>query len=266
MVYEGFKNDETAAVLATKPVVTCAAVKDSKPGEYQITVSGAEAKNYEITYVAGTLTVLQADAIAVMANNYEREYGDENPEFGFATEGEELLEGTPDIVCEADKNSPVGTYPIVISKGSISNYNVTYINGTLTIKKAKLEVGVKDCERMIGEENPVFEITYNGWKNDENEAVLTVKPTATTVATQESAAGEYDIVVAGGESQNYDFVYTKGKLTVKDDSGIFDLMKIGGATFDVYTTSGVLVKKATNTLKGLPKGVYIVGGTKVVVK
>ena len=265
LLYEGFKNQETADVLEKKPVVTCTAVKDSKPGEYQITLSGAEAKNYEISYVAGTLTVLQADAVAVMANNYEREYGDENPEFGFTTEGAEL-EGTPEIVCEADKNSPAGTYPIVISKGSISNYNVTYQNGTLTIKKAKLEVGVKDCQRIVGEENPSFEITYNGWKNDENEDVLKVKPTATTSATAESAPGVYAIVVSGAESENYDFVYTNGTLTVKEVDGIFDLMKTGAKKCDVYTTSGVLVKKSTNTLKGLSKGVYIVEGQKVVVK
>ena len=127
-------------------------------------------------------------------------------------------------------------------------------------------MGVKDCQRIVGEENPSFEITYNGWKNDENEDVLKVKPTATTSATAESAPGVYAIVVSGAESENYDFVYTNGTLTVKEVDGIFDLMKTGAKKCDVYTTSGVLVKKSTNTLKGLSKGVYIVEGQKVVVK
>lgn len=55
--YEGFINNETEEVLTKKPVVTCAATKDSEPGEYEITISGAEAPNYDISYVSGKLTI-----------------------------------------------------------------------------------------------------------------------------------------------------------------------------------------------------------------
>ena len=57
LTYEGFKNGETEAVLTTMPKVTCAATVASKAGEYAVVVSGAEAQNYEMTYVNGTLTV-----------------------------------------------------------------------------------------------------------------------------------------------------------------------------------------------------------------
>ena len=55
--YEGFKNYETEDVLTRKPSVSCNATANSAPGRYEITVSGAEAENYDISYVNGTLTI-----------------------------------------------------------------------------------------------------------------------------------------------------------------------------------------------------------------
>jgi hypothetical protein len=64
VTYKGWRNRETADVLLRQPVVTCEATPDSPAGEYAITVSGAEAQNYDITYVDGVLTVEDANAIA----------------------------------------------------------------------------------------------------------------------------------------------------------------------------------------------------------
>ena len=55
--YEGFVYDEDETVLLTLPSVYTSANSDSQPGEYDIMASGAEAKNYEISYVNGTLTI-----------------------------------------------------------------------------------------------------------------------------------------------------------------------------------------------------------------
>ena len=73
--------------------------------------------------------------LIVTAKNCTREYGEQNPEFGFDVEGG-ILNGMPSITCNATSNSPVGVYPIVISKGNVSNSCVEYVNGTLTIEKA----------------------------------------------------------------------------------------------------------------------------------
>lgn len=64
--YKGFRNKEKEDVLLSQPVVTCMATPDSPAGEYEITVGGAEAQNYSITYVSGVLTVQQADDIDVV--------------------------------------------------------------------------------------------------------------------------------------------------------------------------------------------------------
>jgi len=211
--YEGFKNGETSAVLTKQPTITTTATSASAPDEYDIIVSGAEAQNYEISYVKGKLTITEADALTVTAKSYTIEYGDEIPVFEYTSEGATIV-GTPSISCAATKTSSVGTYPIVIGKGSVANYNDTYVNGTLTIVKAPLKITAKDYTIKQGEALPTFEATYEGFKNGETSAVLTKQPTITTTATSASAPDEYDIIVSGAEAQNYEISYVKGKLTI----------------------------------------------------
>ena len=261
LTYEGFKNGETETMLTKQPTVSCEATEASEPRDYEVRLSDAEAQNYEIDYVDGKLTVTEADPIILTAMSYTRQYGEENPVFEFTSEGA-MLEGMPEISCEATVTSPVGTYDIVVKQGNVKNYNVTFVKGTLTITKAPLKVSVKYVEREQGIENPQFDIIYEGWKLQDNESVLTRKPVATTTATKNSPVGEYAITVSGGEAENYELKYQDGKLTVTVPSSIGNVPN--GRSFDVYSVSGVLVKKNVTTLKGLPKGVYIVEGKKVV--
>ena len=90
-------------------------------------------------------------------------------------------------------------------------------------------------------------------------------PVATTTATKNSPSGEYVITISGGEAQNYALTYQSGRLTVTIPSNIEELMK-AGMTFDVYDMSGRKIRHQATTLQDLPKGVYIVGGQKVVLK
>ena len=263
LTYEGFKNNETEDVLITKPTATTTATKESTPGEYVVTLSGGEANNYDLSYTNGKLIVMDADAVVITAKSYSREYGEANPTFEFTSEGA-ALDGTPEITCEATATSSVGTYPIVIKKGSVTNYNDTYVNGTLTITKAPLTVKVEDATREQYLDNPEFVITYTGWKVDDDESVLTKKPTASTEATKDSPVGTYAIVVSGGEAKNYELNYQNGVLTIIESTGIGEISVTSPA--DVYTLQGHKVRTKATTLEGLPKGVYIVKGNKVVVK
>ena len=211
--YSGFKNDETSQVLAKQPTITCNATSASEPGTYDIIVSGADAANYGITYVKGTLTITQADEVVVAANSYIRLYGDANPTFGYFSFGT-TLGGEPDITCEATATSPVGEYDIVIAKGTITNYNVTYVNGKLIIGKTPLTITAKSYTIKQGEALPSFEAEYSGFKNDETSQVLAKQPAITTTATSASEPGTYDIVVSGADATNYDITYVKGTLTI----------------------------------------------------
>ena len=55
--YEGFVNGETSDVLTTPPTLSSYAASDSSPGDYVIYAYGAEAQNYDISYVNGKLTI-----------------------------------------------------------------------------------------------------------------------------------------------------------------------------------------------------------------
>ncbi len=213
--YSGFKNGETKSVLTQEPVVTCNATASSAPGSYPITLSGGEAQNYEFNYQNGTLTVIAADAAAVTARSYTINYGDPLPKFEYETTGA-TLSGTPTVSCAATSNSDVGTYDIVVSKGSVSNYNVSYINGTLTINKAVLTASAGNYSRPQGFENPVFSVTYEGFKNNEDQSVLDTEPAIKCDATKDSPIGEYPVTLSGGTARNYSFKYINGMLIIAD--------------------------------------------------
>ena len=124
--------------------------------------------------------------VVITANSYTRAYGETNPTFEFTSEGAALI-GLPEISCDATVMSPVGTYPIIVSMGSVKNLNDSYVNGTLTITKAPLTISAGDYTMKWGDALPTFRVTYSGFKNNETETVLTKKPILTTTATSNRA-------------------------------------------------------------------------------
>ena len=237
LTYEGFKNNETSEVLTTKPTVSCEATKESVVGEYTVTVSGAVATNYEISYTNGKLTISEAP-VTITATSYSRAYGEANPTFEYTSTGA-TLNGTPTITCEATATSPVGTYPITIAKGDVTNGNVTLVNGTLTITKAPLSIKAGEYTKTQGEDNPDFTLTYEGFKNNETSEVLTTKPTVSCDATKESAVGEYTVTVSGAEATNYEISYTNGKLTIKPVEFVVDTGSEGEGSGETQVTYAV---------------------------
>ena len=217
--YAGFKNAEDESVLTKQPVFSCEANEASAPAEYAVTISGAEAENYDISYEQGHLTVVEADAVVVRAKSYSRQYGDENPVFEFETDGA-ALDGTPEIVCSAVANSPVGSYTIEVKQGSIKNYNVHFESGSLVITKAPLSISAGNYTKKQGDAMPVFKASYTGFKNGENESVLTKQPVFSCEANEASAPAEYAITISGADAENYDISYEQGRLTVVEADAV----------------------------------------------
>ena len=217
--YAGFKNAEDESVLTKQPVFSCEANEASAPAEYAVTISGADAENYDISYEQGHLTVVEADAVVVRAKSYSRQYGDENPVFEFETEGA-ALDGTPEIVCSAVANSPVGSYTIEVKQGSIKNYNVHFESGSLVITKASLSISAGNYTKKQGDAMPMFKASYVGFKNGENESVLTKQPVFSCEANETSAPADYAVTVSDAEAENYDISYEQGRLTVTDADAV----------------------------------------------
>lgn len=159
--------------------------------------------------------------LTVKVNNANRLYGSENPEFTYSIEGfingdtESILLEKPSISTDATIKSNAGTYSIEASGGKAAYYVFNYVPGVLTIEKVPLIASVGNYERPYNENNPYFEIKYEGFVLSDNYSVLDTKSTATTSATRTSGVGVYDIIVSGGSDNNYDFSYSSGLLTIK---------------------------------------------------
>ena len=70
-LYLGFKNGETEDVFTYKPVFSTTATKESDAGTYPIYCVRAEAKNYNIECISGTLTIDKAPQEII----WEQEFG-----------------------------------------------------------------------------------------------------------------------------------------------------------------------------------------------
>lgn len=261
--FEGFKLGQDETILDKQPVLTTDAPDDNAPGEYTVSVSGAESGLYYFLYKSGKFIITEADQILIVANDATMTYGDEVPQLSYTVSGGELT-GEPVVSCVATSRSDAGVYDIIVEQGTVDYPNIKLVNGTLTVTKAPLTASVGNYSREEGEENPVFEIIYEGFRNGDTPEVFTVAPVATTTATVDSSPGSYEIVVSGGEARNYDFTYVNGRLTVVIPESVMAVSFTHPV--DVYTVSGRRVRSQVTSVKGLPRGVYIIEGRKVVVK
>ena len=151
--FSGLKNNETTPEWSQKPKFSTLASITSGVGEYDVIASDGLAINYELTkYNSGTLTITKRNLTA-KANDCERLYNEENPEFkisyiGFVNgDTDNSLIQKPIAECSATKQSNAGTYPIIVTGGNAENYNFDYQDGSLKINP--LTVGFKDVYNSV---------------------------------------------------------------------------------------------------------------------
>ena len=204
---------EHSGVLFTTKLSIASTVTVSKQAKLMsIAISDSEGKETALDNVV--FDIIRVPEVTIAATSYSRQYGESNPTFEYDVKGGKL-DGTPSVACEATATSPVGEYDIVVTQGSVTTQNVTYVNGKLTITRAPLTITAKSYSIEKGEALPTFEADYTGFKNGETVDVLTKKPVLTTTATSNSEPGIYDIIVSDAEADNYEITYVSGKIEVK---------------------------------------------------
>jgi hypothetical protein len=173
------------------------------------------------------VTINQA-SLLVVADNYLKTYGDNNPSFtatitGFAYgENSAVLTSLPSFSTSATSASIVGTYAIVPSSATASNYTFVYNNGTLTVNKASLTITADNKTKPFSTVNPTLTASYTGLVNGDTPASLTTLPTLTTTAVTGSPVGTYPITISGASGTNYNISYTAGTMTVSSVSMTFN--------------------------------------------
>ena len=217
--YSGFVNGDTASSLGTAVTLGTTALASSPVGAYIITASGAAYTNYDISYGTGTLTIDPA-ALTITANNTNKVYGATLPVFtanysGFVNGDTASSLTTPvTLATTATVSSPVGNYTITASGAAYTNYNIGFVNGTLTVGTALLTVTADNKSKAYGQALPELTASYSGFVNNDDTNSLTALATLATTATSVSNVGVYPITASGATSTNYSFAYAGGLLTI----------------------------------------------------
>lgn len=139
------------APIVGEPVLSCDELNlaTAPVGTYTIHVEKGTITTRGVEYVDGELTVLPAP-LTITAKSYTRKVGEENPQFevtykGFRNrENSEVLDSQPQTRCDATAASPAGAYVIYVEGAEAKNYEIEYVNGTLTVEEASGIAAVKD--------------------------------------------------------------------------------------------------------------------------
>jgi hypothetical protein len=146
------------SVFVTNPSSGMAAYGATGTGPITITASQAGNADYSAAPSVIQSQTVKPSTLTVTANSYSREYGAANPNFiygigpnlaaGIYGEGFQngdsdipsVLTGLPTLTTTATSSSPPGTYPIVVTQGTLAalplsspNYAFQFVNGTLTV-------------------------------------------------------------------------------------------------------------------------------------
>jgi hypothetical protein len=162
---------------------------------------------------------LSLPVLTVKADDKTRGYGATNPPLtvtysGFANgDDQSVLSGSPALGMVADTNSTVGTYPIVVSQGTLSNahYAFSFTNGALTVTQALLIIFADSQSRNYGSTNSEFTGSVQGVQNGDP-----ILLSYSTEADTNSPIGSYNIVPSalGDLLTNYIVVTSNGTLVV----------------------------------------------------
>lgn len=155
--YVGFVNGDTPASLAGTLTCTTSAVPASSVGVYPINCSGLTSPNYIINFVSGTFTITPVPLV-IAANNASRPYGANNPPLAGTLNGLQNADPiTATFATAAVPMSPVGAYPITPTvldpANRLGNYNVSLVNGTLSIvpEATTIAVAISPSSIPIGQ-------------------------------------------------------------------------------------------------------------------
>lgn len=277
-VYTGLKNDDANQidkVFTTKPTASIpnqtlpsgtqlTSSKGVYVGEYAVTVSGAEAPNYEITYATGAkLTVTKAKAdIKISAKDVTLRVGDAMPDaftvnytglIGYDKLDKEKLFTTAPVASTTGNTNAVGEFDITVSEGVwkdkvLANYdgNVTY-TGAKLIVKAKLNT--PNIDDIVGSVEGLPEKTYvYAGYSDDYLGTITVKDKSGNILNE---TGKIEFKVEGTNAASI-FAIEKG-----ENQGAYRLW--GNKTGEVTIK---LIVKETETDAAVEKVIATVNVTK----
>jgi hypothetical protein len=225
----GLVNGDTVSsvTLVSSGAAVTAAVAGSPYAIVASAATGSGLANYNISYVNGTLTV-NAKALTITANSTSKTYGQTvtfaGTEFSAAglVNGDSVSSVTLTSSGAAATASVAGSpYAITASAAvgsGLSNYNISYVNGTLTVNTKALTITAKDISKTYGQTITFAgtELTAAGLANGDSVSSVSLS-SAGAAATASVAGSPYAITASaavGSGLANYAISYVNGTLTV----------------------------------------------------
>ncbi len=172
------------------------------------------------------------------------------------------VSGNPVITCGSGSVQAVGSYPIQITQGSLSstNYQFTFVPGTLTVSPSVLEVIPQNTSIRYGDSIPQLSYSFSGFMGTDNSAVVSGSPLLTTSATSKANVGNYAIQCLTGSlhAVNYSFSCQSGTLSITPVAATVvpgsQLMVYGSNVPPLsYAITGLLNGDASSVLQGIPE-------------
>jgi MBG domain (YGX type)/Bacterial Ig-like domain (group 3)/FG-GAP-like repeat len=209
-----------ASGVATLTLTTLPAGTDSLTAVYPGDANFLPSTSSSLSFTVGTAV------LTVTANNLSRAYGAANPTLTYTITG--YLNGdsqptdptgAPVLATTATTASPVGSYPITITIGTLAspNYTFAFVAGTMTVGQSVLTVTANSLGKSYGAANPPLTYTITGYMNGDSQPTdPTGAPALTTTAVMSSTPGSYPITITVGTlaSPNYTFTFVNGTMTV----------------------------------------------------
>ena len=252
-VYEGLKNSESESVVS--PVFSCIATDSNTPGTYPITVT-ASSDNYDITTVAGTLTILPAKmSITIGAPGVGTYCSPYDLDFSTVTDFKAYIatgynSATGNVIVQAVKDVPAGTG--LFLKGTPGTYDVPC--GESTSYYVNMLVGVTEATTISATDGNMTNFLLSA-TNSSDACFRPISSTYNLKANKAYLQIPTSMVSSSAGANAVGIEFEEGVTGI--DNSLSDM----DTDAHWFTLDG-------RRLNGKPtqKGIYVVNGRKVVVK
>jgi hypothetical protein len=242
----GLQGSDTVANLTS---VSVSAGSARNAGVYTNSVTVGNETNYNLIGVAGTLTINKANA-TITANSANLTYnGSLQAVNGFSASG--LVNGETIAVLTnvsaTGSGTNAGTY-ITQATGTATNYNLTFVNGSLVINKAALTVTGNSGNVTYNAANQsIGGYSVTGLQGADTVSVLT--NVSSSGVTQRNA-GTYVNAVTGGTETNYVVTTVNGTYTIAPKAISITGITASNKTYDGTTSATVDASGASGWIAG----------------
>jgi prolyl-tRNA editing enzyme YbaK/EbsC (Cys-tRNA(Pro) deacylase) len=238
---------------------TIATFKAALSSGTPLVLSGPAAGNYTLTGLSGSVAITPA-TLSLTAGNQGKTYGatlalGTTNFLASGLMGGDTVTGVTLASSGSDATALAGTYSIVPSAAAgtgLSNYNLAYNNGILTVGAAALSITAGNQSKTYGAALVLgtTNFTASGLMNSDTVTGVALNSIG---ADASAAVGSYDIVpsaATGSGLANYSIAYNNGALTVNQQTPVVAAAPTAsaityGQTLAASTLSGGVVTNAS---------------------